>query len=270
MPEGPEIRRAADRVAEVVTEQTLSEVTFAFEHLKRFEAPLRDAGVERVDTHGKAMLTRFRNGLVIYSHNQLYGRWMIRKDGKLPKTGRSLRLALRAGKKGAFLYSASAIAVLESDALATYPPLSRLGPDPLHRGVGAARIQRAFDERTRAQLGALLLDQSVVAGIGNYLRSEILFAAGLLPHHRPGELSEGLRRVLAAETLALTRRAYETGGITTSAAYVRESKARGLPRRAYRHYVFGRAGQRCVRCERKIQRTEVAGRRLYFCGGCQR
>ena len=78
MPEGPEIRLAADEVAAAVAGQVAVEVFFAFDHLKFFEPVLSGEMVTTVEAHGKAMLTRFANGLNIYSHNQLYGQWMVR------------------------------------------------------------------------------------------------------------------------------------------------------------------------------------------------
>ena len=75
MPEGPEIRRAADKVARVLVGNTVEHVAFGLPRLRRFEKRLSGSAVTAVDTRGKAMLTRFDNGLTIYSHNQLYGRW---------------------------------------------------------------------------------------------------------------------------------------------------------------------------------------------------
>ena len=73
MPEGPEIRLAADRIAAVLVDQPIVEVTFGQRRLKRFEPRLTGQVVTAVETRGKAMLTRFDNGLTLYSHNQLYG-----------------------------------------------------------------------------------------------------------------------------------------------------------------------------------------------------
>lgn len=75
MPEGPEIRRAADRVAAVVGGRIADDVFFAFEELKPFERMLEGRRVKEVTSRGKVMLTRFEGGLSVYTHNQLYGRW---------------------------------------------------------------------------------------------------------------------------------------------------------------------------------------------------
>ncbi len=98
MPEGPEIRLAADAVEEALRGRKTTDVFFAFKDLKRFESRLRGSLVRRVETRGKAMVTLFDNDLAIYSHNQLYGLWKTSSASDLPdvlaNTSRQLRLAL--------------------------------------------------------------------------------------------------------------------------------------------------------------------------------
>ena len=187
MPEGPEIRRAADRVATVVVGQPLTGVEFAFARLKSFEQELLGQMVTAVDTHGKAMLTRFEGGLTLYSHNQLYGRWYVCRPGRDPKTNRQLRVALRTNNGAALLYSASEVEVLSAAGIAEHPFLNGLGPDPLWPATTPARLRRWMmqPQFARRQLGGLLLDQGFVAGLGNYLRSEILWRARLHPRTAP-------------------------------------------------------------------------------------
>jgi endonuclease-8 len=181
LPEGPEIRRAADRIAAVSAGERLEAVWFGLPRLLRFSEELAGSCVERVESRGKALLIRFDLGLSLYSHNQLYGVWYLRKRGELPNTGRSLRVALHTGRDSALLYSASEIAVLTPDEERFHPYLSRLGPDVLDPALTWREIARRLNLtgfRNRA-LSGLYLDQGFLAGIGNYLRSEILFAAGL-------------------------------------------------------------------------------------------
>ncbi|MCF2132653.1 endonuclease VIII, partial [Strepomyces sp. STD 3.1] len=124
MPEGPEIRIAADKVQKALTAYNVGEVWFAFPQLKHYEELLQGARVKRVDTKGKAMLIRFDNGYTIYSHNQLYGKWYIRAAYSYPKTNRQLRLALHNEKYSALLYSASDIEVLRDEEVPLHPFVS--------------------------------------------------------------------------------------------------------------------------------------------------
>ena len=108
-----------------------------------------------------------------------------------------------------------------------------------------------------------------MAGIGNYLRSEILFAARLGPACKPRDLPVKMRNQLARQTLLIARRAYETGGIISPPARVAALKAQGMTRRRYRFAVFGRAGAPCPVCGTLIERSEAGARRIYRCPICQ-
>ena len=94
MPEGPEIRRAADKIEAVLQNRTVEKISFGLPPLKKYARRLKGSKVLSLETRGKALLTHFDSGFTIYSHNQLYGVWRIVKRDKLPKTNRQLRLAL--------------------------------------------------------------------------------------------------------------------------------------------------------------------------------
>ncbi len=271
MPEGPEIRRAADRVAAAIEGKVADEVFFAFDRLKAFERELTGRRVAEVTTRGKGMLTRFEGGLAVYTHNQLYGRWYVMRRDRLPRTRRQLRFAVGAGERRALLYSASEIEVLNAQAEREHPFLSRLGPDVLSQAPTVDELAARLNEaRFRGrQLGALLLDQGFVAGLGNYLRAEILFEARIHPRRRARDCAEEERRRLADRVIALTRRTYRTRGITLAPSRVAELKAAGAPRSAYRFWVYGRGGKPCRVCGRSVTAEPVGGRKCFWCPSCQ-
>lgn len=271
MPEGPEIRRIADRLEKTVRDKAIQSVWFAKPELKKFERRLSRATVVGVRTKGKALLTEFDCGLIVYSHNQLYGRWYFRKNGKLPDTNRSLRWRIDTPGDSALLYSASDIAVLKPSEIEEHPFLAKAGLDILSdkpdlKTLSDYLAQPRFAGRA---LGGLLLDQHFVAGIGNYLRSEILFGARMHPDTRIGDLDGHGRRRLARQIMVMTERAYRTGGITNDDKLARRLANNGWTRSEYRHWVFSRDGQVCHRCDDSIVKTAVASRRLYYCPTCQ-
>lgn len=271
MPEGPEIKRAADAIAKAIVEQPLINIFFAFEHLKPFEKSLASATITAVEPRGKALLTRFDNNLNIYSHNQLYGVWMVRKAHSYPNTNRKLRLAIHTAKKSALLYSASDIEVIPNDDLWLHPFLSRIGPDVLHPETTVEEVVQRFTDKTfhRRRLTTLLLDQRFLSGLGNYLRSEILFAAEVHPSLRPVDCTVAQIQALAEMAIALPRQSYETGGITNDLDRVAELKAQGLTRSKYRYFVFSRASKPCYQCGTSIIKDRIGGRRYYYCPTCQ-
>lgn len=277
MPEGPEIRRMVDQIAAAVADRKARQVLFAFDRLKPFECALAGRRVTSVAARGKAVLVHFAAGAdddpwCVYSHNQLYGKWLIGDIERAPDTRRQLRFAVITDRRAARLYSASDIRVLRPDALDDVPYLARLGPDPLNDdAVDEQRIHALLaDPRfARRGLGGLLLDQHFIAGIGNYLRSEILFDAGLAPQQRPADLADDARRRLAAAVLRLIHRAYRTRGITNPPERAARLKQAGVSFARRRHMVFGRAGAACYACGAAIIRTTAASRRLYYCPSCQ-
>lgn len=271
MPEGPEIRLAAERVETVLRNRPIDEVTFGLPSLRRFERRLTGRVVTRIETRGKAMLTHFDNELTLYSHNQLYGRWYTTKRPQMPDTSRQLRVALHTKTHSALLYSASDVTVLTSAQLAKHPFLARLGPDILDPALTAATIIERLrrPEFVNRALGGLYLDQGFLAGNGNYLRSEILWSAGVHPVCKPAALTHATLKKLARETLVISRRSYRTRGVTVPDRLARELKAGGAGYESYRFYTYGREDLPCRRCGTTIERSNVGGRAVFFCRVCQ-
>ncbi|MEO1297473.1 MAG: endonuclease VIII [Cyanobacteria bacterium J06636_16] len=271
MPEGPEIRKAADRLEKAIAQKPTTEVFFAFEHLKPYEAELTGQRVTQISTYGKALVTRFENDLCVYSHNQLYGKWMVRKAHSYPKTNRQLRFAIHTQQKSALLYSASDIEVLHADEVAEHPFIRRLGPDVLDQTVTPEQILEWVQGKAfyRRRFTGLLLEQKFLCGIGNYLRSEILFVSRIHPTHRPMDCDRDRLARFADAALAIPRQSYQHNGITNDLVIAADLKAKGVPRRQYRHWVFGREGQGCYVCGTRIIKESTGGRRYYYCPSCQ-
>ncbi|WP_235937483.1 endonuclease VIII [Marinobacter caseinilyticus] len=276
MPEGPEIRRMVDDISRAVAGQTAEKVMFAFDRLKIFEPLLAGRQVTTVEARGKAVLvflsaTDEDGPWCVYSHNQLYGKWRIGQPGRPPKTNRQLRFAVIGAKKAARLYSASEIRLVRPTELDEIAYLARLGPDPLNQAVTVEDLLAIFDDRRfrGRSLGGLLLDQGFVAGIGNYLRSEILFEARLAPALRLRDLDDGARRRLAEAILTLIQRAYTLKGVTNDPKKAKQLKRQGWNFGQRRHMVFNRDSRVCHVCDSLIVKTAIASRRLYYCPSCQ-
>jgi len=271
MPEGPEIRRAADKIESVLKNKTIEKVELGLKPLKKYAKPLTGTNVLSLETRGKALLTHFDSGTTIYSHNQLYGVWRVVKRDKLPKTNRQLRLALHTDRHSALLYSASDISVWDTDHIEEHPFLKRIGPDILNpnltwREVAERLESKAFSGRA---LNSVYLDQAFLAGLGNYLRSEILFAAGIHPSRKARELTKGQIGKLARATLEISQRSYALQGVTIPERRYKALKKQGLSYGKARFFVFSRARQPCHICSTQIERSVANSRRIYVCGYCQ-
>lgn len=268
MPEGPETRRVALRLSRALVGKPLVEVCFDVPGIAPWPASLQDAVVTGISSRGKALLTTFSTGHVLYSHNLLYGRWTVNRG--LPKPSRRRRrVLLRTAALSVSLYSATEIELVAQADVEAIPYLQRLGPDVLDLGAVALRARLRDPRFGGRQLAALLLDQTFVAGIGNYLRAEALFLARLSPAKRPRDLDARQVRALCDAIDVLGARAVRTGGITLDERQQAKAKAQRAPRRDARHYVYGRAGRPCLRCSTAIVRADIGGRHLYACPACQ-
>ncbi|MBT3309701.1 MAG: endonuclease VIII [Gammaproteobacteria bacterium] len=272
MPEGPEIRRAADQIATVLEGQIVTQIHFGLKQLKSFERKLQGSTIIRIKTRGKAMLTRFDNGLSLYSHNQLYGRWEVLQPGEISDSTRQLRIRIDTALGAALLYSASAIEVLTDTEVTTHPFLSKLGPDLFDPELSRETIQqRLLSPKFRnRQLGGFLTDQSFVAGLGNYLRCEILFLTRLPLSAKPTHCSEQQIEQLAEQILQLPRQSYRTGGITYIPEQAETLIEQGQTKEASRFWVFRRGGLPCRACGTAIEKRSGSGQPCYLCPSCQK
>lgn len=193
-----------------------------------------------------------------------------RRDAEDPAQS-ALRLGLHTRTHSALLYSASEIDVLSAAQLRCHPYLAKLGPDLLNPQTTLARVRAQADEPRfqRRSLAALLLDQTFYAGLGNYLRSEILYVAALPYRATLGGIGAAARKRLADTAFDLTRQAYRSRGVTNDLERAARLKAEGLSRGQYRHHVFAREGVGCWTCGALVQRVDVSGRAIFFCPDCQ-
>ena len=276
MPEGPEIRRIADALEEQVSGRVIDRIFFGHDCLKQWENSITGAKIKCIETHGKAMLTHLDMGndedLTIYSHNQLYGRWVFCNTKEYPDSKRQLRLAIDCQGQSALLYSASDIAVLNQSELRQHPFLCKLGPDVLNQSTTAENlVERLSSAKYRnRQLGGILTDQSFVAGLGNYLRCEILFYAGLNPAVCSRDLNDKKLHFLADAMLQLARQSYQSKGITNDLEHAQKLMAQGASFEDARFYVFRRQGLVCYRCGSQVEKKLQAGQACFYCPECQK
>ncbi|HPT95848.1 MAG TPA: DNA-formamidopyrimidine glycosylase family protein [Microbacteriaceae bacterium] len=148
--------------------------------------------------------------------------------------------------------------------------IAKLGPDPL-LDDGPVAEQRVVDtiRSKQTSIGRLLMDQSVIAGIGNVYRAEMLFRARLNPHTPGKKVPEDLVREMWRDWSRLLRVGVETGQMMTMDDLEGEEYRLAMANRADRHWVYHRAGLPCRVCGTEIVLEEMAARKLYWCPACQ-
>jgi endonuclease VIII len=222
--------------------------------------------LDAVTAYGKHLWYEWGNGLLTHVHLGLFGKFRVARHepGETPEPTGMVRMRLTAERVTIDLAGPTDCSVgddTDRDAI-----LRRLGPDPLRRdakpAVAAERIRRS-----KQPIGALLLDQSVISGVGNVYRAEALFITGIHPS-RPGRALE------TAETDALwtTVSAMLKQGVKDNRIITVDRSELDLPkgrriRRGEATYVYHR--DRCLRCGTPIRTVELAGRPCYYCPTCQ-
>ena len=270
MPEGPETHYIADRLRQLLLDEPLTDVRFSPPELKAFERTLKGHAISNVEARGKALLTAFDNGLTLYTHSQLLGYWNFQhKTPPDPAVG-APRAWLATASSSAALYVAPKVEIWKTEEIHAHPFLAKLGPDVLDPTVIAADFIARIGHPpfSRRKLAVLLLQQEFAAGMGNYLRSEVLYEARLSPTRIAASLTAMEREALANALLSIPRRSYRSkfkGPLPVSSKDYLAHTAR-----TFRFKVFERDGYPCPGCGGQIVMERLASRRLYWCPRCQR
>lgn len=189
-------------------------------------------------------------------------------EGFPPEPIGAVRVRLLTERAVADLRGPTACEVL--DAAGVQQVIDKLGPDPLidDAEVGEERMLERI-RRRRVPIGLLLMDQSVVSGIGNVYRAEILFRARLDPHAPGANLPEDVIRGLWRDWRYLLGVGVDTGQMLTMDGLDEEARRLALRNRADRHWVYKREGLPCRVCGTHIVMELAAARKLYYCPSCQ-
>lgn len=222
--------------------------------------------LETVDAYGKHLVYRFAGGRLLHVHLGLFGRFRRFPAGRAPEPTPATRLRL-AGD-GAVLHLSGPIACELIDEAGAEALLARLGPDPLDRGADPERAWAAL-QRRRAPVAQALLDQGVVAGVGNVFRAEVLFRARIHPDRPARELARAEFDRVWADLVALMRAAERSGRIVTVEPAEVGARTRAQVPDDARCYVYRRAGDPCRRCGEPVVAWPLGGRSVYACPPCQ-
>ena len=285
MPELPEVETVRRGLAAVMEGRPIVDVLVRRGDLRRplpegFAAALTGRTVRAVDRRAKYLLFRLDDGTVVIAHLGMSGRMVIEQAAEpqvpggftLPGTpgGKHEHIVFSVGNGTQVRFSDPRRFGLKDltteDTLADHPLLASIGPEPLDEAFdGAALAARLAGKRT--PIKSALLDQRIVAGLGNIYVCEGLFAAGLSPrrgaHTVQGRRADRLMRSIKSVLLA----AIEAGG-STLRDHVAPSGEIGYFQHNFK--VYGREDEPCPSCAQPISRLVQSGRSTFFCSRCQR
>jgi endonuclease-8 len=264
MPEGDTLQAFARSIQQVLGGHTLLRAESSRVNLSRVVGQ-RLIGAS---AQGKHLLVEFESGQVLRTHLRMHGVIRVRTEGHTgPILNPHVRWLLASEAATALCLDAPTIELTHRDLLAQHPVLSRLGPDLLGAELDGAQILERLRRQPERAIGSALLDQEILAGIGNVYKSEVLFITETSPFAPIAELDDA--RLLHIITTARDSMRRNLSSGAPGAGGPRRTTPRG--RIAAAHWVYGRSGELCMRCGERIrmQRQEPLARSTYFCQGCQ-
>lgn len=232
--------------------------------------------VAKADAWGKHLFVDFDADLRLHVHLGLIGKFAVTSiptGQSVPPVRGQVRLRIETEEHVGDLRGPIICAVLNPDEVAAV--VARQGPDPLRPAEADPDRAWVMIHRSGRSIAELLMDQKVLAGVGNVYRSEVLF------RHRVGPMFVGKRikrhtwQAMWEDLVALMPLGVTTGRIITEQTQVDlvlDQRARGVALRPgrRRYYAYKRQGQECLRCGSTVKTAVVAGRNLFWCANCQR
>jgi len=279
VPEGDTIFRAARTLHRVLAGKTVTRFESVYPALTRIadDRPIVGRTIESVSARGKHLLIAFSGDLILRTHMRMNGSWHIYPTGaRWRRPACDMRVLVGTHDAVAVGFNVPDAELLTAHELARHKHMQALGPDLLaDAGTHAslfdrAEVLRRFGDHGRDAIADALLNQRIVAGIGNVFKSEILFLAGIDPFTPVSALAEGAldrvidisRRQLASNVMSRSQ--------TLGPAFGRRTTRRLDPREKL--WVYGRGGKPCRQCGAVIQskKTGLDARLTYWCPECQR
>jgi formamidopyrimidine-DNA glycosylase len=306
MPEGPEVRKYADLLNTVLGGRVVKSLEActreARSWLQTNEECLRGRRLDQVISHGKHLLGFIEGDFYFHSHLMMWGRWQTFAPEAPVARDRRERARIVVEGGAAILFSAPIFNVGKGDPYKAIENLTTLGPDVLPYNGGfdkdEFRHRLLLPQHLDVTIGAALLNQRILAGLGNYLRAEILFSCRLNPWRKVASLTTKDLACLCKTIPTLARRAYQRNATASNPERHRMRTDPSLvyqPGREYgtRHLVFRRTNLPCLRCGEKIKQlrqktydeqppvndlglrgeavaTEERTRIVYYCAKCQK
>jgi endonuclease-8 len=282
MPEGDSIFRAARTLHRALAGSRVTRFESVFPALNLIDQdrPLAGRTIESVSARGKHLLMNLSGDLVLRTHMRMNGSWHIYRPGeRWQRPARDMRIVVETAQFVAVGFNVPVAEFLTGRELSRHKELLALGPDllgplapsrPAGTSLDREEVLRRMRSQGSAAIADVLLNQRVVAGIGNIFKSEVLFLTGVDPFRPTTELSDDTLRLivdeaarqLRANVLQQSQTLSRAAGITTTRSLDPGAKL----------WVYGRGGKACRKCGTTIRakKTGLDARLTYWCPRCQK
>lgn len=274
MPELPEVETLRRGLERHLVGRTITEVRVPVPKMLKgtltdpgvFGERLRGAGIDSVGRRGKHLINRLISGYYLLFHMNMRGQLLVTEAEAPVEKYLAAAFSLDNGRELRFhdMWRWGEMRLVSAEELARHPGLIGMGPEPLSGEWTSDMLAQGLAKRPKTAIKAALLDQAVVAGVGNIYADESLFRAGIQPVRAAGLLTVLETARLTQEIITVLTEAVEGGG-TTSDEYVDTEGRIGR----YAPRVYGKGGKPCPGCGAALTRTRVAGRGTVYCAFCQ-
>jgi endonuclease-8 len=274
MPEGDTIFKAARTLHRALAGQAVTRFETVLVHLSRVndDQPIVGRTVERIHAAGKHLLMTFSDDLVLRTHMRMNGSWHIYRPGeRWQRSPRDMRIVIGTMEWEAVAFNVYVAEFVAGDKLGRHRPVATLGPDLLGEAFDADQALALLRDRGGEPIADVLLNQRVVAGIGNVYKSEVLFLSGLHPD-TPADAVDDQR---VRDVLLLARKLLQANTTDTAGpgivTYRGMRRTTGRMNPADHLWVYSRGGRPCRKCGTRIasKKTGDDARVTYWCPRCQ-
>ena len=275
MPEGDTIFRSARALQQALGGKAITRFETALAPLASVndQTPVTGRTVEQVESRGKWLLVHFSGDLILATHMLMSGSWHIYRAGERWHRSRSnMRVVLETADMVAVGFNVPVAKFHTSRTLERFNAVAGLGPDLLGSGFAEDQALARILEHSGEEVGNVLLNQRVMAGIGNVFKSEICFACGVHPFRLVSTLNKQEIECLIATSRRFLAVNVAEGSGDAIVTYTGLRRTTGSSNPAARLWVYKRNGEECRRCGTVIltRKQGIGARSTFWCPDCQR
>ena len=273
MPEMPEVETVRRSLEAILPGKTILRTEVRLPRIIKSsdaETFCRDTAMRRIETIkrcGKALIIIMSENLALAVHLRMTGRLYLRDEAGEKENFIRIIFFLDSGEELVYedIRTFGTLHLVEAEAVKELPYFKKLGPEPLSDGFTLEYLRKAM-AKNKSRIKGFLLDQRKIAGLGNIYVDEALFASGIHPCSRTGDLSAAEQKRIFKAVNEIIAAAIENRG-TSFRDYVDGEGKKGNNQNYLK--VYGRAAKACFVCGNAIERSVVAGRGTHFCAYCQ-
>jgi endonuclease VIII len=274
MPEGDTIYRAAQSLHRVLSGHAVARFETAYAHLDRVnvDTPIAGRVIEKCESAGKHLLIHFSGGLILRTHMRMNGSWHLYRHGERWWRGEQMmRVRIDTADWVAVAFNVPVAEFVTPKQLTTRDPVAQLGPDLLGEVFDREEAIRRIVASGHRAIAQTLLDQRVLAGIGNIYKSEVLFMAGVHPDTPSIAVSAAILERLVDIARGLLRDNVVEGASPRIQTYRNLRQLNPASEHDESVWVYGRRGKPCRKCGTPIEMKKmgIEARSTYWCPACQ-